>query len=275
MISRGTYSGGKQLAECVAEKLGYRCLSREELLESVATQYGVGKDVISAALQNKPGLLEGKSLLRIHHVVYLQAAICKECKNDNLVYHGYVGHTFLGKVSHVLRVRVVADMEFRIKGAMERLNISREEAINHIKKEDHDRANWVKSIYKIEWQDPLLYDQVINLEHMSIANACELLVFSAGTIFLTTPESQKTMDDLAFSTDIRARIAMQSGVDTHGGIRDYEIEIAADDGIVTVGGKANSVAEAKKIMSIVRDTPGVKDIKSDLHIRTSGRYDFP
>ena len=27
-VSRGTFSGGQSLAECVAEKLGYRCLPR-------------------------------------------------------------------------------------------------------------------------------------------------------------------------------------------------------------------------------------------------------
>ena len=39
-ISRGTFSGGLQVAECVAEKLGYRCVSREVLVNA-AKQYGV------------------------------------------------------------------------------------------------------------------------------------------------------------------------------------------------------------------------------------------
>ena len=140
---------------------------------------------------------------------------------------------------------------------------------------DRERAEWVKSIYQIEWQDPLLYDQVINLEHMSIANACELLAYAAETIFPTTPESQKILDDLALSADIRASIAALDRVDIHGGIKDYEIEIAADDGIVTIGGKANSIEEAKRIIKVVSETPEVREIKPDMHIRTSGRYDFP
>jgi FixJ family two-component response regulator len=30
-ISRGTFSGGKELAECLARSLGYACISREVL----------------------------------------------------------------------------------------------------------------------------------------------------------------------------------------------------------------------------------------------------
>ena len=33
-ISRGTFSGGKELAERLAEKMDYACLSREELIEA-------------------------------------------------------------------------------------------------------------------------------------------------------------------------------------------------------------------------------------------------
>ena len=37
-ISRGSYSGGKELAERLAAKLGWACLSREELLTELANQ---------------------------------------------------------------------------------------------------------------------------------------------------------------------------------------------------------------------------------------------
>lgn len=54
-ISRDTFSGGQSLAECVAERLGYRCLSRELLLEA-ARQYGVLEERLSEALTRRPEL---------------------------------------------------------------------------------------------------------------------------------------------------------------------------------------------------------------------------
>ena len=40
-ISRGTFSGGRDLAECLAQKLGYPCISREVIVEA-AERYGAG-----------------------------------------------------------------------------------------------------------------------------------------------------------------------------------------------------------------------------------------
>jgi cytidylate kinase len=56
-ISRGSFSGGQGLAECITEKLGYRCISREVLVEA-AREYGVPLDKLSKALDEAPGLLE-------------------------------------------------------------------------------------------------------------------------------------------------------------------------------------------------------------------------
>ena len=43
-ISRGTFSGGKAIAECVAENLGYACVSRE-ILSDAAETYGVSAEL--------------------------------------------------------------------------------------------------------------------------------------------------------------------------------------------------------------------------------------
>ena len=37
-ISRGSFSGGKMLAELVAKKLGYRCIDREHIIRKAAAR---------------------------------------------------------------------------------------------------------------------------------------------------------------------------------------------------------------------------------------------
>ena len=91
-ISRGTFAGGKELAECVATKLSYRCVSRELLLADTASKYGVTEQKLVAALDNKPGFFEGLSLQRIHYIAYIRAVLAKQAQEDNVVYHGQVGH---------------------------------------------------------------------------------------------------------------------------------------------------------------------------------------
>lgn len=257
-ISRGTFSGGQALAECLARKLGYRTLSREELLTRAAREFGVSEDKLNTALMNKPGFLEGLSLRRIHYIAYVRAALCKEVQKDNVIYHGQAGHLLLEGIPHVLRLKVIADMEYRILAAMERNHLSREEAVEYIKRMDEERNLWVKALYHVDRNDPTTYDMVINLERITIESACEVVCRTVEAEFRTTTESQRIMDDMVMATDIRARIAMARD------IKDDDLEVHFQDGIVTLLGSVNSIEDADRIRTLVRQQPGVKDVVSKL-----------
>jgi len=261
-ISRGTFSGGQTLAECLAEKLGYRCISRE-IIVGAARQYGAPLEKLSKALAEPPGFLERLTTERVHYLAYIRAAIYKEVRNDKVVYHGHAGHLLLRGIPNVLRVRVIADMEFRIKAAMERNNLNREKAIKFINDIDEKRVKWTRFLYHADWHDPALYDIVINLEHISIDDACGLVSYIASLDkFKSTPESQKIMEDMVLSTEVRAAVARDAGN------ADAGIEIEADGGVITISGTVGSLVEADKIREIVRKMPGVTEINSKMGIST-------
>jgi len=263
-VSRGTFGGGQSVAECVAEKLGYRCISREVLVEAART-YGVPLEKLSKALDDPPGFLERLTVERGHYLACLRAALHKEVKYGRVVYHGHAGHLLLNGIPHVLRVRIIADMEFRIGAAMERLHLSREEAIRFIKQMDDKRSKWTKFLYGVDWHDPSSYDLVINIERIGIRGACEIICSAVSLDeFETNQESQDIMDDLVLSTDVKARIAVNRS------IADGGVEIEADGGVVTLGGRAESLQDADKIREMVRTIPGVKQIKSEMRVRCYG-----
>ena len=261
-VSRGTFSGGQSLAERVAEKLGYRCISEEVLLEA-AKEYDVPEEKLFEALTKKPGMLERLTVERAHYITYIRAALCKEAKDDNLVYHGHAGHLLLKGVPHLLRVRVIANMEFRIKAAMDRHQLSREEAIEFIKRVDEERVRWTRFLYHVDWRDPSLYDVVINLDHVSLSGACDIVCRTVSLDeFKRTPKSPKIMDDLGLSTHLEAIIANTRSISGR-----EEVEIEADRGVVTIRGTVESLVDADRVRMIVRQVPGVKEINSKMRVR--------
>jgi cytidylate kinase len=263
-ISRGTFSGGKSLAECVAEKLGYRCLARAELAEAVE-RYGVSEEKLSKVIGEAPHLWEHLSSERARYLDCVRAILIDEVKDGDVVYHGIAGHFLLRGAPQVLRVRVVANMEFRIKAAMERGALTREDAIQVIRTMDDKRARWARFLYHVDWSDPSLYDLVLNLDQISLSSACDIVCNSVNLEeYKATPESRKIMDDLVLSSHVRAVIA------EHKNISDREIEIEADGGVVTIGGTANSLVDADRVRIIVRKMPGVKEVKSQLRVRIPG-----
>ena len=56
-ISRGSYSHGREIAEKVAAKLSYKCISRDLLLE-VSRDYNIPEIKLVHSIHDAPGILE-------------------------------------------------------------------------------------------------------------------------------------------------------------------------------------------------------------------------
>lgn len=261
-ISRGTFSGGKALAESVAARLGYRCIAREALV-TASRDYGVSLDEMSKALTDVPGTLERLGLARFRYLAFVQAELVRQVKDENAVYHGLGGHLLLRDLPHVLRVKVIADIEFRINAAMERADLTRPDAIKFIQNIDEKRDRWVKFLYHVDRNDISTYDLVINLKSISMSSACDIVCQSASLPeYQSSPESRKRLDDLVLATEVRARIAAANIID------DHDIKINADDGIITLEGRVRNLADADRVREAVRAMPEVRGINSKLQVQS-------
>lgn len=257
-VSRGPYSGIEVLAERLSEDLGYRLLSREELLARAAEEFGTLESQLESALKHAPSFLEGRGLGRRDFVSCVQATMAKAVQRDNVVYYGEAGHLLLKGIPHHLRVRLVANMEDRVGAAMERCSLRREKAVQYIKKSDKALERWVKWVHGVDINDLATVDLAINLEHIPIESACALIAETADRDFRTTPQSQKIVDDLVIASQIRAKI----GLDLR--TSDERIAVEADDGVVTITANVRFVAEAHRVRELVSEIPGVKAIESKM-----------
>jgi hypothetical protein len=176
-----------------------------------------------------------------------------------VIFHGLAGHFFLKGVGHVLKVRILADLETRVKLEMERENISMEEARYIIKKDDDERRKWALSLYGIDTTDPSLYDLVIHIRKTSVDDAVEII---CNTIrlehFKTTPESQKALDNLVLAAQVNSVIINKWPY----------IQVSADDGNVVIHTEASLIQETKiceDIATLAKAVAGVN--KVEVHAR--------
>jgi cytidylate kinase len=208
-ISRGSYSRGKEVAEKVAQALGYECISRDVLIEA-SEQFNIPEIKLVRAIHDAPSLLERFGHGKERYVAYIRAALLTHVQKDNVVYHGLAGHFFLMGIPHVLKVRIIADIEDRIKEEMKRENISAEMARYVLKKDDDERRKWGLKLYGIDTSDPSLYDMVLHIKTMKVEDAVKILVDTVNLPnFQTTPESQRILDDLCLAAQIQAALVQE------------------------------------------------------------------
>jgi cytidylate kinase len=257
-ISRGTQSGGNELAERLARKLDYACLSREELSDA-ATNEGIQVGKLEMAMVRSGIFGERLALERDYYLAFTTAQLCDKAAEGGLVYHGRTGHFLLPGVSHVLRVRVLADEDYRIRAVMRDLNLDRPKARRYIEDVDEDRRRWVRSMYSISWEDAANYDVVLNLAQMSVENAATALMQMAQLPdFQMTPASRRSMEDLRLAAKARVRLAQDEH--THRA----SVKVRADAGVVTVTYLPQDAGLATVIPEICSDLPSLKDVRTTM-----------
>lgn len=256
-ISRGSFSGGKTLAECLARRLGYRCIDRDVVVERAAA-YGVSQDHIREALEKPPSFLDRFKHTRYLYLALVQAALTEEVRTGRAIYHGLAGHLLLRGGQPILRTRIIAPMEFRIEMLQGRLKYSRSAAIAYIEKVDDDRRKWTRFLYGVDWEDPSLYDLVLNLEHVAIEEACHLIsTIVTQRCFEFTPECQQKMEDLALASRVRAELALNSSTS------DLELEVVAERGAVAIQGKVPTMVQIDEVRRVATESRGVASVNMD------------
>lgn len=205
-ISRGAHSRGKEVAEKVAVKLGYACLSREILLEASA-HYNVPEIKLMKAINDAPSMLDHLTFGKERYVAFIRASLLRTLCRDNIVYHGQAGHFFLEGLSHVLKVRIIADINERVRVEMERDSRSREDALSYLQKEDDRRRKWSSYFYGIDTWDSSLYDLVIHIKKLDADDAVNIICDTVKLKrFQTTPESQKELEKMALMAQLHAKL---------------------------------------------------------------------
>ena len=257
-ISRGSMSSGKLIAKNLAEDLGYRCIDRDVIVEKAAAS-GVSQNDLRNAMEKPPTFLERFQHKKYIYLALIQAALSEEVRTGKAVYHGNAGHLLLKGGGPVLRVRIIAPLEFRISMARQRLRFGREEAIAYIQKMDQDRRKWTHYLYGVDWGDPALYDIVINLEHMDVQDASDAIANLARRRACVDfdAQCQTMMNDLALGSRVKADLALDSAT-AH-----LEFDVIASEGAVLIRGKLSSTDLVEEVRRVASGIPRVTDVRLD------------
>lgn len=259
-ISRGSYSNGKLIAEKVAERLGYRCISRDFLLEA-SEEFNIPEVKLVRALHDAPSVLSRFTHGREKYIAYIQQAFLERVIGGSVVYHGLAGHFFLRGVDHALKVRIIADIEDRVRLEMEREGIDRLEAVRTLQKDDEERRRWSLSLYGIDAAEPGLYDLVVHVRKLTVDNAVDLICHTASLPqFERTPESTAALESLLLAARVRSAVVAVYPT----------AEISAEDGVVEVrvsGSLAREEEIAGEIRGLVGQVPGLRELRAGVRPR--------
>jgi cytidylate kinase len=257
-IAHAAYSGGSAIAEKVASKLNYRSVDREVLIEA-SKRYGIPEAKYTEVLEAEGHWWERwRESLRLYRIT-LQAAMCEVVEEDRVVYYGRAGRQLLPSIGHVLKVLVVAPIEYRIEQVRAQKGMDEDNARQYLRELDRVRSRRFRALFNEDWLDPVGQDLVLNGARFSADSGAALI---ADTIsrseFQPTPESMKAFQDLA--TTARVQAALITSPKT----RNVVLNVRSDSGRVSISGILADPELEKEIVRIAQTVKGVNEVLTDI-----------
>ena len=269
-MTREMGSLGKDVAAGIAARSGKRVVYHE-IIEPIANKMRLRKSHVERFLDGKSGMWERLTTDKTSLSIFTADETFRFLRDDNTgVIRGWGAVHLLRDVPHVIRVRVCAPLETRVKRMMERLETDdRANVENEIQMSEEAHTAITKRHFGVNWRDPELYDVVLSTERLSVDECVEeVAAMMQKKCFQETPESIRMVDDLALEWAVRSALrrderTLQSS---------FTVECA--DGVAKLLGVVDTQAEAQAAADVAGAVEGVKKVDNQLRAASSAASRF-
>jgi cytidylate kinase len=196
-ISRQFGRGGREIGEALSAELGIKCYDKE-LISIAAKESGIDADVFNNVDEKATNsLLYSLSMglysfssnyssgqLPVNDRLYLlQHKIIKNLANEEpCIFVGRCADYILGDRNDVVKVFIYADMDYRIKRAVEVKGVDSSKAEHVVAKTDKSRANYYNFYSGKKWGLAENYDLCINRTKLSTEQVVKVISDYINTI---------------------------------------------------------------------------------------------
>jgi len=262
-MTREMGSLGKDVAAGVADELGLEIIHHQVVEREVGEKMDVPASDVHRFLEGKQALLEKwlnkKKLLR-----YTKDEIYELAAQDNVIIRGWGAASLLHTVPHILRVRVCAPMDFRIRVMLDRLETDDVKFVQReIKSNDAAHSRAIRKLADGDWMNPLHYDLTLNTERLAISDCvAQVIALAKSAAFETTKESQAKIADLVIESRIR-NFLIENSTDR---VKVNNSQISVIDGEIIVAGAVNSEAQGNEFCQRLRRLSGARSVSNNLAV---------
>lgn len=261
-ISHQLGSGGGEVAQAVAGQLGYQLVGAEMLAEA-AQRHGLVEERLTRLGEAKPPLLARLAAETQTYIAVMQSAVYEAARRDNVVLLGRGGQWLLRDIPHVLRVRVTAPFEVRVRRLAESVAsqtgrppgtpAAQGAVTDLVRRDDADKTGRMRYLYERDIDDPELYDLVVSTEKSDVEGVAEVIARLARRAPLaTTKAGEQRIADRALAARVLVTLLSDEAS------RSFRHErVDAEAGVVrVVTGAPQEVVEA-----VARKVDGVREVQ--------------
>lgn len=259
-ISQSVGSMGLVIARRVGQALDLDIYD-DERLKAEALRLGVHAQELNNLAEKAPGFFNRYFSKRpeIYQDI-LETVIFEISRKDQGIVIGHGSQFLLRDFSCALHVLIHAPLDQRVRRIMEQQSLDQETAEKLVEKSDNAQKGFFQYAFNMHWDNPTLYDLVINPNKLGPDAAAKLIVEAAS------PENMNTCSLSAL--EAMGRLGLVKKIEVallKNGHNISILQIEADQGgIVRIGGYAPNMNAIADIVQTVKALEDVTAIESQI-----------
>lgn len=261
-IARTSGSGGEDIGKAVAEKLGYEYVGKNRLLSGIEIRGEKWLEWGKELDEHAPSPWERFAQSFTGFVALMESAILGYALEDKKVITGRGGNWILKDVPFALRIHVTGSKEVRAKRISDREHVNIDTARRMIEYSDHERMEYLTTVYHRDPFDPKEYDMVFDTDKLSENEVVSLILTEIpAREKLATPEAWESLRRRALAARIKAEISadFRTFVPT--------LEVIHDGKAIVLRGIVHSEKEQKLVAETAARVAESTPVKSELRFR--------
>ncbi|MEW6673683.1 MAG: cytidylate kinase family protein [Thermodesulfobacteriota bacterium] len=261
-ISQSMGSADPDIARSVATKLGLE-LFDDEHLRNRAKQLGIRPEDLKGLDERAPGFFDRFLSTRPEsYLEFMESLIYEVSKTGRGVLVGHGSQILLRDFGCALHVLIHAPETFRIEQMASHQGLSREAARKLIQKSDNARKGFFNFAFNLNWDDPSLYDLIINTGKLGSEAAVKLIVETArlDEIKSCSLTALETMERLSQERAVRAVLLKH-----HVNLSLLQLEVPSK-GTVALRGFVYTDEDKERLIKLVKSVPGVSEVAPEISI---------
>lgn len=263
-ISQDHGSGGKLIAQKVAGLMQVE-LYNDTRLKEEALKKGLRPENLRGIEEKRPGFFD--RLLSHKPEVYLdvlQGVVYRVARHGRGIIFGHGSQILLKDFECALHIRIYATKETRIKNLITKKGLDLAAAERIIRHKDEEYNGFFRYAFRMDHNDPSLYDLIINTEKIGLDQAAKQIADLAHSdeIKACSLSALDAMDRRAVEKKIHAKL-LQRGVNPS----TIFIEVTPED-VAVISGLAYDEEEKDLILQVAEDIPEVSGVEMKLCLRS-------
>lgn len=206
-VSRQMGSGGRKIGQIIAERAKLAYFDKEKIIADIQKVGGPWAAWEKDMDEVCPSLWERFDRSFAGLVALVEKSILEAALENNVVIVGRGANLILRGVPHAFHMRVVGPFDMRTEWVIKNFDIPRDAAMKFLKKIDHDRTSYIRTVYHSDWNDPREYDAVFDIGIQSESEIVELVIgMLPGRDQMYSAEAQAKLRQRMLAAQLKAAI---------------------------------------------------------------------